>query len=561
MIELKKKPFCLNDAAIEWIEQVKYKMSLDEKIGQLFVPIGYSGDHKYLDDVMLRHHIGGIMYRQGRAEDVQNTFRYLQCHSPVPLLIGANLEMGGNGIATDGTIFGRQMQIAATGNTEQAYRLGKVSCAEAKAVGCNWSFAPVVDIDLNYHNPITNVRTYGQDPNQVLQYALAYKRGADEEGFAVAIKHFPGDGVDEVDQHILVSVNSLTCEEWDATYGKVYQGLIDDGAMTCMVGHIAQPAYQEAIDGKKEQALIPATLSPALLSGLLRKKLGFNGLIITDSTCMVGFNVLMPRSQSVPYAIEAGCDMFLFNKDLEEDFQYMKGGYLTGILSEKRLDEALTRILATKAALGLHKLSSQQRVPAPQALEVIGCKEFRTWAKECAEQSVTLVKDTQRALPLSPSKTPKILLEVLGNFESSKRVEITYKSLLEDAGFQVIVYQKEVFGTADFKVETFRSRYDLVLYVGNMETGSNQVTNRYQWFTFHGNGDNCPWFTAERPVVYVSHGNPYALLDAPQIKTFINAYTNHDDVIQATVGKLVGKSAFKGISPIDPFCGKRYLSY
>lgn len=167
MIELKKKPFCLNDAAIEWIEQVKYKMSLDEKIGQLFVPIGYSGDHKYLDDVMLRHHIGGIMYRQGRAEDVQNTFRYLQCHSPVPLLIGANLEMGGNGIATDGTIFGRQMQIAATGNTEQAYRLGKVSCAEAKAVGCNWSFAPVVDIDLNYHNPITNVRTYGQDPNQV----------------------------------------------------------------------------------------------------------------------------------------------------------------------------------------------------------------------------------------------------------------------------------------------------------------------------------------------------------------------------------------------------------
>lgn len=109
-----------------------------------------------------------------------------------------------------------------------------------KAVGCNWAFAPVVDIDRNWRNPITNVRTYGDDPEFVLKCGLAYKRAADEENVAVSIKHFPGDGCDEVDQHILTSVNNLSCEEWDETYGKIYKGLIDDGALTVMVGHIAQ---------------------------------------------------------------------------------------------------------------------------------------------------------------------------------------------------------------------------------------------------------------------------------------------------------------------------------
>ncbi len=561
MIDLKKSPFNLNDEDIAWVQDTKSKMTPDEKIGQLFVPIGYETNPSYLENALLRYHIGGVMYRHGSGKELQETFRYMQTHSKVPLLIGANLEFGGAGIASDGTYFGSQMSVAATGDSEQAYRLGKISCSEAKAVGCNWSFAPVVDIDLNYHNPITNTRTYGNNADFVLKCGLAYKRGADEEGVAVAIKHFPGDGVDEVDQHILCSVNSLTCEEWDKTYGKVYKGLIDAGVMTVMVGHIAQPAYEEQISGQKKNMLIPATQSPALLKGLLREKLGFNGVIVTDSTCMVGFGVVNPRRVSVPYAIESGCDLFLFNKDLGEDFAYMKAGYESGILSEKRLDEALTRILGMKAALGLNKTDRTKIVPGDTALEILNNKTHRAWAKECADKSVTLVKDTQNALPLSPKKTKKLLLEVLGENPSSGHIEKTYKELLERAGFSVSVYRREDFGNMDFSVETFKRKYDAVLYVGNMQNASNQVTNRYQWYTFFGNGNNCPWFTAEVPVVYISHGNPYALLDAPQIRTYINAYSNHDDAIKAAVEKLLGRSPFTGVSPVDPFCGKEYLKY
>jgi len=561
MVDIKAKPFYLDDEAVKWVEETKSSMTLDEKIGQLFVPIGYSGDSGYLQGVMLRHHIGGILYRNGQSDEMQATFRYLQEYSRIPLLTCANLECGGDGIAVDGTSFGKQMQIAATGEVEQAYRLGKVSCAEGASVGCNWSLAPIVDVDMNYHNPITNIRTYGDDADKVLEFARAYIKAAEEEGIAACIKHFPGDGHDEVDQHILVSVNGLSCQEWDESFGKIYRGLIDDGVLTCMAGHIAQPAYQEEIDGYKTRKLIPASLSPALLKGLLRERLGFNGLIITDSTCMVGFNVLMPRRESVPYCIEAGCDMFLFNKDIDEDFNFMKQGYLDGLLSEQRLDEALTRILALKARLGLHKKAKENIVPGKKALDIIGCEKFSLWAEECADKAVTLVKDTQGALPLSPEKTPKILLQVLGDYPSSACLEAAYKELLEAEGFCVELYEKESFETADFKVQTFREKYDLVLYIGNMENASNQVTNRYQWFTFWGNGNNCPWFTPERPVVYISHANPYALLDAPQIQTYINAYSNHACMARVCVEKLMGRSKFKGISPIDPFCGKEYLAY
>lgn len=561
MINIKAKPFYLSDEAVKWVEDTKQSMTLEERIGQLFVPIGYSADPGYLQHVMLDHHIGGILYRPGESEDMQACHRWLQEHSRIPLLIAANLEAGGDGIVSDGTSFGKQMQAAATGDPEQAYRLGKISCSEGKAVGCNWAFAPVVDIDRNWRNPITNVRTYGADPEMVLKCGLAYKKAADEENHAVSIKHFPGDGCDEVDQHILISVNDLSCEEWDETYGKIYQGLIDDGALTTMVGHIAQPAYQKHFNADFPEKLIPATLSPELLQDLLREKLGFNGLITTDSTCMVGFTVAMKREVAVPYSIEAGCDMFLFNKDLDEDYHYMLDGYKNGILSEQRLDEAITRILATKAALGLHIPKKEDIVPGKEALSVIKTEKHIEWAKECADKAITLVKNNENALPISPEKTKRVLLEVLGDYPSSERVTVSWKKCLEDAGFIVSIYERENFETAKFDVHNLYASYDMVLYIGNMENASNQITNRYQWYTFWGNGNNCPWFTAELPVVYVSMANPYALVDAPQIQTYINCYSNNDYVIQACMDKLIGKSEFKGVSPIDPFCGKEYLKY
>ena len=557
MIQYKENPFYLTDEQVQWVESTYDSMSLEEKIGQLFCPIVFTKDEKELKELVETKHIGGMLYREGPGEELRQSHKTLQDASKIPLLTASNLEYGGNGSAIEGTYYGREMLAAATGDVERAYQLGKVSCSEGAAVGVNWSFAPVVDLDLNYHNPITNVRTFGSDLQTVIDMGKAYIRGAKEEGVATSVKHFPGDGVDERDQHLVTSVNALSCKEWDESYGKIYKEMIEAGTLTVMAAHIALPAYEEYFDQKPCERILPATLSENLLKKLLREQLGFNGLIVTDATPMVGFCSAMDRATAVPLSIENGCDMFLFNRNMEEDFRLMREGYEKGILSDARLEEAVKRILATKAAMHLpEKQEKGQLVPDASALDILNCETYDRWAKECADEGVTLVKDIQNLLPINPKKHKRVLLELMGDFPSNKRVCESFVRELEARGFEVTVYEPEGFEVMEDSVESFKSRYDLIFYVGNIETASNKTVSRLNWHTMFGLGNNMPWMVHEMPALFVSVGNPYHLLDAPMIKTFVNGYCNSEYVIHAVVEKLCGDSEFKGKSPIDPFCGK-----
>lgn len=557
MIQYKENPFYLTEEQVQWVESTYDSMSLEEKIGQLFCPIVFTKDEKELKELVETKHIGGMLYREGPGEELRQSHKILQDASKIPLLTASNLEYGGNGSAIEGTYYGREMLAAATGDVERAYQLGKVSSSEGAAVGVNWSFAPVVDLDLNYHNPITNVRTFGSNLQTVIDMGKAYIRGAKEEGVATSVKHFPGDGVDERDQHLVTSVNALSCKEWDESYGKIYKEMIEAGTLTVMAAHIALPAYEEYFDQKPCERILPATLSENLLKKLLREQLGFNGLIVTDATPMVGFCSAMDRATAVPLSIENGCDMFLFNRNMEEDFRLMREGYEKGILSDARLEEAVKRILATKAAMHLpEKQEKGQLVPDASALDILNCETYDRWAKECADEGVTLVKDVQNLLPIDPKKHKRVLLELMGDFPSNKRVCESFVRELEARGFEVTVYEPEGFEVMEDSVESFKSRYDLIFYVGNIETASNKTVSRLNWHTMFGLGNNMPWMVHEMPALFVSVGNPYHLLDAPMIKTFVNGYCNSEYVIHAVVEKLCGDSEFKGKSPIDPFCGK-----
>ena len=562
MFDYKANPFYLNDNEIKWVEDTYEGMSLEEKLGQLFCPIVFTKDEKELKELVQEKHIGGMLYREGPGEELRQAHKVLQDAAKIPLLTASNLEYGGNGSAIEGTYFGREMLVAATQDTEKAYQLGKVSCSDGAAVGVNWSFAPVVDLDQNYHNPITNVRTFGNDQQTVINMGKAYIKAAQEEGVATSVKHFPGDGVDERDQHLLTSVNSLSCEEWDKTYGKIYEEMIEAGTLTVMAAHIAMPAYEEYFDKKPCERIIPATLSKNLMKHLLREKLGFNGLITTDATPMVGFCSAEERKKAVPLCIENGCDVILFNRNMEEDMQYMADGYKNRILSDERLEEAVKRILATKAAMKLpQKKAEGTLVPGSEALDILKCEKHDAWAKECADQGVTLVKDTQNLFPLNSEKQKRVLLEIMGDFPSNERVTAYFKAKLEKEGFEVTVYEKEGFEVMEDTVESFKSRYDLVLYLANIETASNKTVSRLNWHTMFGLGNNMPWMVHELPVAFVSIGNPYHLLDAPMVKTYINGYCNSEYVMDAVVEKMMGRSEFKGKSPIDPFCGKIDLKF
>ena len=458
MIDLKAKPFHLKDEDISWVEQTLCEMSLQEKVGQLFCPIGLSSEEEHLQELLDNVKPGGIMFRPAPADEAIDVHRYLQTNSKIPMLIAGNVESGSNGAVLEGTEFGPQMQVAATADVTMAHKLGEVVADEGMAIGCNWAFAPVIDIDYNPDNPMTNVRTYGSNPELVGAMGKAYVKTVQSRGMAASAKHFPGDGLDYRDQHLVLAYNTLATEEWDKSYGHAYQECIDAGVMTIMAGHIALPEYTRKFKpGTANKDAMPATLAPELLNGLLRQQLGFNGLITTDATNMIGFTSSMKREEAVPRAIASGCDMFLFNKCLIEDFGFMMKGIQNGLLSVERVDQAVTRILATKAALKLHKINPNDALDISR----VGHAENFEKSRECADKSITLVKDTLNLLPLSLDKQKKIKMIYVGDktdmFGFPTPTYETLRSKLIAEGFEVDVYDTSVFNMRDMmlSVEEF----------------------------------------------------------------------------------------------------------
>lgn len=560
MESLKNNPFYLKDEDIEWVNSTLNSLSLDEKIGQLFCLIAYSSDEGYLSYLAKGIKVGGIMCRVMDNEEIVKTVSYLQKNSKIPMLISANLEAGGNGVSLSGTKLGSELAIAATNNANYASMLGDICGVEGKASGVNWSFAPIVDIDLNFRNPITNTRTFGSDYKMVRNCGVNYIKSLQNHGLAGCAKHFPGDGVDERDQHLVTSINSLSVEEWDKTYGYIYKSCIDAGVKTIMVGHIMLPNYSKALNPDlKDEDILPATISKEIVSGLLKEKLGFNGLVITDSTTMAGLNIAMERSKLVPLTIAAGCDMFLFTKNLEEDVSYMKKGYIDGIITEERLNDAVTKVLSLKASLGLHK---DRMIPTLEKInKVVGAKENKDKAHEVADDSITLVKNIQDVLPINPEKHKKVLFYAIESGEGQMGFSIDtsanshFIAKLQERGFDVTRFTpKPGFEGMMASSKEIVENYDLIIYSANMATKSNQTVVRIEWA--QPMGANVPIYIHSVPTIFISLENPYHLLDVPRVKTYINTYGSTDIILDALIDKLMGKSEFKGVSPVDAFCGK-----
>ena len=584
MVDMKAKPFHLTDEDCKWVEDTIADMSLDEKIGQLFFNMGSSREEDYLKMTVNDYHIGGIRYNPGKAEEIHEQNRILQENSKIPLIIACNTENGGDGACTDGTMIGSQTKIAATGNADYAYELGRMANKEAAAIGCNLSFAPVSDILYNWENPVIGLRTYGNDPHRVAVMTKAYLDGAHENpGFCCAAKHFPGDGLDFRDQHVANSVNTMSCEEWDRTFGMVYGNLIDNGLEAIMVGHIMQPAYARHFNPAiSDDEMMPATLSPELIQGLLRDKLKFNGMVLTDASHMVGLTCRMKRSDVLPAAIAAGVDMFLFFNEMEEDFASMKQGVLDGRISEERLDDALHRILALKAHMGLHRTAKNEIVPPLEKLhETVGCREHIEMQKEISDRSVTLVKYKDKdVLPLTPQKYKRIMIvhvkglsaPGLGTLFAAKSSPAeALRDRLAARGFDAFIYESpldqmmkeaqegkkpdlNMYFAGKTPIKEFRENQDLIITLVDIAGGFQPVARPA--FGMTKGGGEIPWYVFELPVVVIGTGHPFVLADIPQARTYINTYDSKDSTLDALVEKLMtGEEAFTGKDPVDSFCG------
>lgn len=569
MVDLKKKPYCLSDGEIRWVEQTVQSMTLEEKIGQLFIGMCHDRREENIDTLCKTYRIGGLRWQGGTLQEVYVQNKRFQEKSRIPLLIAANCEAGGNGAVKEGTLVATPAACGAAADENTAYEMGRIAGIEARAIGCNWTFAPVSDVLYNWRNTIVNTRAFGDDPDTVIRCAKAYMKAMGEQGVACCTKHFPGDGPEERDQHLLMGCNDLSVEEWERSFGRIYRALFDAGLESVMVGHICLPAYSRCLrPGLRDEEILPATLSPELLQDLLREKLGFNGLVLTDASHMAGLACAAPRSVQVPGAIAAGCDMFLYFNDPAEDVQYMLDGYRSGIITKQRLEDALMRILGLKAKLRLF----ERPFPEEGALEKVGCQAHLEAAAQAADATVTLVKDTQKLLPVSPKERPRVKLyfvesapvSYLDGIDPAKQMVIEE---LERAGFSVTAhrdyYEMETERPDPMNrlriietepVEVFKKKYDLVMMFVNMKGYAQENNVRVKWSASHSS--ELPWFIHEVPTVGVSLNYTNHLIDLPMLKTYINAYAPTREYIRAAIEKIIGKSPFKGKYNDVVWCGR-----
>ncbi|MBP3489661.1 MAG: glycosyl hydrolase family 3 [Roseburia sp.] len=569
-----KKPFYLSENDLQWVENTFSQMTTEDKINQVFVDMLWNNAPKEVAASVREYNVGGFRYNNQSAEKIWMQNKTIQENSKIPALIAANVEAGGNGAVSGGTKLGEGIAVAATGNPQNAYYMGYYGCREAAAVGCNWTFAPVSDVDLNWRNCVIPTRCFGNDADTVLKMSLEYMRGAKDAGVACCMKHFPGDGCDERDQHLATTVNTLSCEEWDATFGKIYQGMIDAGVPSIMVGHIMQPAYSRHFRPElSDEEIMPATIAPELLQGLLRGKLGFGGLIITDATHMVGITSKKRRRDFLPEMLMSGCDMILYFRDREEDYGYLREALADGRLTMERLDEAVHTILAFKAMLKLHEKQENHTLVAPrEGLSVIGSREHKDKAAEIIHESITLVKNTKNQLPLTPEKQKRLIIYpvesggIVSKLKNRKNpVAKVLAEELEKQGFEVTVYRlnplkylspKGVNGKkalAETTIQEFTSTYDAVIVLANVSSFSTTNERSLHWTI--PMGPEIPWYASELPTIAISVAHPFHLLDIPMVPTYINTYNGSREALRQTVEKLTGKSQFIGKSPVDAYCG------
>lgn len=520
-------------------------LSLREKILQTVV-IKVDKD-RFVSDPVGGAFFGGEIITD--AEDVgieagRTILSQYKENAKIPILLTGDFENGCGSVWKGLTALPYLMSLGAANDAQLAYEYGKATALEATMVGANWSFSPVCDLNINKRNPLVNVRALTDDVDLAARLLPQVIRGMQENGLAACAKHFPGDGLDYRDQHIITTKNTLGLEDWKKLSGRVFEEMIQAGVYSIMPGHIAFPAYQQetAINGLH----LPATLSYELITKLLKQEMGFAGVVVSDALNMGGFNGWYPsRERSEIECFKAGCDMMLWpSKNYVDN---MVEAVESGYVSQERLDDAVSRILSMKEKMGLF---DTQKAPVKNLTEPEKCFVAQTQQKT-AEKSITLVRDNANIFPLTTEKYKRIMvIPVTHHAPALQDAELLCEEL-RARGFEVEYRQnglQHIKGT--LAEEDQVDGCDLVLYalfsrsfrpVGFLDFHSTEAMKIWRSLEYGG----------EKTAV-VSFGSPYfGQQYFERALTYVNAYSMLPCSVKAFVRAAVGEIPFTVFSPVE----------
>jgi beta-N-acetylhexosaminidase len=579
-------PVHLDHDGEKWAQKTLKKMSLEEKVGQMFMirlampQFVNLKNPEYLNwlDQIQRYHLGSVLLTvpaegpslsKSEPYEAAMLVNQLQRASKLPLLVAADYERGLSMRLNGTTVFPHSMAFGAAGKPEFAEQFGKIVAQESRAIGVQWNLMPIADVNSNPANPVINTRSFGEDPAQVSSLVTAYIRSARNNGLLTAAKHFPGHGDTSTDSHLGLAAVNRTREQINQIDLPPFQAAIAAGSDAVMVAHITAPVLEP--DPSRV-----ATNSPAIVTGILKQQLGFNGLVMTDAMDMAGLTSVYPEGGSAAArhaaidTVRAGNDMLILFTDLDGAYKGLLSAVRAGDIPEKRIDESVLKILRAKASVGLNKAS---QIDINKLSSIISSPENLVTAQQIADSSITLVRDNGHMLPLTSRRRSasapsygtvqqegsKFLCIVFTDDvrnDNGRQLQRELRTRVPDARF--IFVDPRIAAGSMAEIQSAVSSADNVLAAIYLVPAPGRAVRKEGATAV--NTISVPDATAallqsileakRDKTVVVSFGSPYFLADFPQIENYVCAYSNAVTSETGAVKALFGEIPFRGRLPV-----------
>ncbi len=541
----------LSTTSRRWVDQTLASLSLRDRVAQM-VMVWVLGDYTSTTDPTYDEalrwvrddHVGGVVMSLGSPIEVAAKVNDLQRAARVPLLVSSDLEPGlgrlEGGVfapslqypAGAATILPSAMAIGATGNEANAEAVGRITGLEARAVGIHLVFAPVVDVNNNPANPVINTRSFGEDPTAVSRFSAAYVRGLQSAGVAATAKHFPGHGDTDTDSHLALPMVNSNRAQLESVELAPFRAAIGAGIAGVMSAHIALPAVS--------RDSIPATLAPAIMTGLLRDNLGFRGLTVTDAMTMQGIGKGYSVEQSAILAVQAGSDILLMPSDVRRTLDAVVGAVERGEISRARIDTSVRRILEMKARTGA---ATRLIVALDSLRSIVGSAEHRATAVRVAQQAITLIRDAKSLVPLREGP-PTVVVNYAGENDILAGREF-------GAEFRKVIRNSRLVRVTP---ATARPQLDSIPRAGERVV----VYTLVRAVEGEGRVVLAPAFAAwldslaaTRDVFVVAGANPYILREVPRVNAYLATFGRGPALEQAAARAITGAGPISGRSPVS----------
>jgi len=509
--------------AHHWVDKTYRKLSQDEKLGQLFIVALYTnkGENEInaVRNIVVNDKIGGLILMQDDAAREITLVNEFQQKSKIPLMIGMDAEWGVYQRIAAAYKFPWAMTLGAIQDKSLIEKMAAKIAEDCHRMGINWDFAPVVDVNTNPNNPIIGNRSFGSEVNNVITSALSYSNGLQKNNILAAIKHFPGHGDTSTDSHLDLPVVSHTSERLEAVELAPFKALMDKGIGGVMVAHLYVPALES---GKG----VPASVSKNIITGLLKEKLGYKGLIITDALNMGAVANKYKPGELDALAFKAGNDIMLFSQGVAEGKKLIQKAIDNGEISQSRVEESVKKILLTKYFLGLDQYAPRN----PEHINTdLNDDSHKVLVQHLYSNALTLLKDEKKLLPVSGKQIYYVPLE-----------EAPYQTFANRLGSNVIIKK-----AAEIKSIPANSTV-----IAGFHKDNSTAYKPYK--ISEASKKVLAELTRNQNVILTVFGSAYALkdIDLSKVSTVLVAYENNDDSMTATADALNGKTKIWGRLPV-----------